>query len=53
MSDCSSLGDIIAFCPPPIIPEAQIDELLDGFGKASDDGRDLALREGWLAHAAE
>jgi len=30
-------GDIVAFCPPLIIAEAEIDEMLRGFGKALDD----------------
>ena len=38
-----NLGDTIAACPPMIITEAQIDELLDGFAKA------LAETEAWVA----
>ena len=30
-------GDIVAFCPPLIISEAEIDELMGCFGKALDD----------------
>ena len=30
-------GDIVAFCPPLIIGEAEIDEMMAGFGKALDD----------------
>ena len=30
-------GDIVAFCPPLIISDAEIDEMLAGFGKALDD----------------
>ena len=30
-------GDIVAFCPPLIISEAEIDEMMAGFGKALDD----------------
>jgi len=40
-------GDIVAFCPPLIIAEREIDELLAGFGKALEDTsamiRDKAL----------
>ena len=32
-----NLGDTIAACPPMIITEAEIDELLDGFRKALDE----------------
>jgi 4-aminobutyrate--pyruvate transaminase len=30
-------GDIVAFSPPLVITEAEIDEMLGGFGKALDD----------------
>ena len=30
-------GDIVAFCPPLIVQEGEIDEMLTGFGKALDD----------------
>jgi len=30
-------GDIVAFCPPLVIRESEIDELLEGFGKALDE----------------
>ena len=30
-------GEIVAFCPPLIVSEAEIDEMLAGFGKALDD----------------
>jgi 4-aminobutyrate--pyruvate transaminase len=30
-------GDIVAFCPPLVIADSEIDELLAGFGKALDD----------------
>jgi len=30
-------GDIVAFCPPLIVQEGEIDEMLAGFGKALDD----------------
>lgn len=48
-----NLGDTVAFCPPLIIDEAQIDELFNGFAKALDDGCARARNEGWLAKAAE
>ena len=40
-------GDIVAFCPPLIISQAEIDEMMAGFGRALDDTwamvRDKAL----------
>jgi 4-aminobutyrate---pyruvate transaminase len=30
-------GDIVAFCPPLIVSEPEIDEMMTGFGKALDD----------------
>jgi 4-aminobutyrate--pyruvate transaminase len=30
-------GDIVAFCPPLIISEGEIDEVMAGFRKALDD----------------
>jgi len=30
-------GDIVAFCPPLIATQAEIDEMLAGFAKALDD----------------
>ena len=30
-------GDIVAFCPPLVISESEIDELLGCFGRALDD----------------
>ena len=30
-------GDIVAFCPPLVIAEHEIDEMLAAFGKALDD----------------
>ena len=30
-------GDIVAFCPPLIVSEGEIDEMLAGFAKALDD----------------
>jgi 4-aminobutyrate--pyruvate transaminase len=41
-----NLGDAIAFCPPLIITEAQIDALLERFGQALDDTADWVAREG-------
>ena len=32
-----ALGDAVAFCPPLVISEAEIDEILDAFGRALDD----------------
>jgi 4-aminobutyrate--pyruvate transaminase len=29
-----AIGDIIAFCPPLIVTEQQIDEIFDRFGRA-------------------
>jgi 4-aminobutyrate--pyruvate transaminase len=39
-------GDIVAFCPPLIISETEIDELLAGFGKALEDTAAMVRREG-------
>ena len=41
-----NLGDAIAFCPPLIITEAQIDALLERFGQALDDTADWVASEG-------
>ena len=30
-------GDNVAFCPPLIISDGEIDEMMAGFGKALDD----------------
>ena len=38
-----ALGDSLAFCPPLIIDEAQVDEIFDAFGRA------LEETEAWLA----
>jgi 4-aminobutyrate--pyruvate transaminase len=45
------LVDALGFCPPMIITEKQIDEMLDRFAKALDDGLAFAKSEG-LAKAA-
>ncbi|TSD85569.1 aminotransferase class III-fold pyridoxal phosphate-dependent enzyme [Mycobacterium sp. KBS0706] len=42
-----NLGDAIAFCPPLIITEDEIDLLFDGFARALDEGLDHARRGGW------
>ena len=39
-------GDIVAFCPPLIITEAEIDEMLAGFGKALDDTWTMVRNKG-------
>ena len=39
-------GDIVVFCPPLIITEAEIDEMLAGFGKALDDTWTLVRNRG-------
>jgi 4-aminobutyrate--pyruvate transaminase len=43
------IGDRIAFCPPLVISEAEIDELFARFARALDRGLDWATREGLLA----
>ena len=40
-----NMGDAMAFCPPLIITEAQIDELLGKFSRALEDTLDWATRE--------
>ncbi len=42
-------GDRIAFCPPLIITEAEIDELFDRFGRALDKAMNWVKAEGLLA----
>jgi len=42
------MGDRIAFCPPLVIGEADIDELFARFGRALDKGLDWVKREGML-----
>ncbi len=44
-----NVGDGIAFCPPLVITEAQIDEIFDKFSKALADTLDYVTREGLLA----
>ncbi len=39
-------GDIVAFCPPLIITEREIDEMLAGFGKALDDTWTMVRNKG-------
>jgi len=39
-------GDNVAFCPPLIITEAEIDEMLAGFGKALDDTWTMVRNKG-------
>ena len=41
-------GDIVAFCPPLIVSEREIDEIFAGFGKALDDTERM-VRESGLA----
>lgn len=38
-------GSCIAFCPPLIITEAQIDEMIEKFGKALQDTQEYVVRE--------
>ena len=39
-------GDIVAFCPPLIIGETEIDEMMAGFGKALDDTAAMVREKG-------
>ena len=43
------IGDSVAFCPPLIITEDEIDELLTAFGKALDDTASWVKSEGLAA----
>jgi 4-aminobutyrate--pyruvate transaminase len=43
------LGDRIAFCPPLVITEAEIDELFDRFDRAMAKGLDWVKAQGLLA----
>jgi 4-aminobutyrate--pyruvate transaminase len=43
------LGDTIAFCPPLIINEAQIGDMLARFGRALDDTHNWVGQQGLLA----
>jgi adenosylmethionine-8-amino-7-oxononanoate aminotransferase len=42
-------GSSIAFCPPLIITQAQIDEMIEKFGKALADTQDFVTREKLVA----
>ena len=42
------LNDRLAFCPPLVIMESEIDELFDRFTRALDRGLDWVKREGLL-----
>lgn len=42
-------GNSLAFCPPLIVTEAQIDEIIEKLGKALDDTLDFVTREGLIA----
>jgi 4-aminobutyrate--pyruvate transaminase len=42
-----AMGDHIGFCPPLIIKNDQIEELLSRFGKALDDTHELVQERGW------
>ncbi len=42
-------GDSVAFCPPLIISEAEVDELFDRFGRAYDRMLDMLRQEGTVA----
>lgn len=44
-----NLGEILAFCPPQIITEAEIEELFDRFSKALDDTYEWVQRENLAA----
>jgi 4-aminobutyrate--pyruvate transaminase len=39
-------GDIVAFCPPLIVTEREIDEMFAGFGKALDDTSNMLREKG-------
>jgi 4-aminobutyrate--pyruvate transaminase len=39
-------GDIVAFCPPLIVSESEIDEMLAGFAKALDDTSKMVREKG-------
>ncbi|UTW01980.1 aminotransferase class III-fold pyridoxal phosphate-dependent enzyme [Amphritea atlantica] len=42
-------GNSLAFCPPLIVTEAQIDEMVEKLAKALDDTLDFVTREGLIA----
>ncbi|MGE0121051.1 MAG: aspartate aminotransferase family protein [Dongiaceae bacterium] len=44
-----ALGDTVAFCPPLIINEAQIADMLSRFGRALEDTQAWLVRQGLLA----
>jgi len=44
----ATIGDRIAFCPPLVITESEIDELFERFERALDRGLDWVKREGLL-----
>jgi 4-aminobutyrate--pyruvate transaminase len=39
-------GDIVAFCPPLIVSESEIDEMFAGFAKALDDTSAMVREKG-------
>ena len=43
-----NVRDAIAVCPPLIITEDEIEELLQGLHRALDDGLDHARKQGWV-----
>jgi 4-aminobutyrate---pyruvate transaminase len=45
------MGDRLAFCPPLIISESEIDEMFDRFERGLNRGYDWAKREGLIAKA--
>ncbi|MBQ0757981.1 MAG: aminotransferase class III-fold pyridoxal phosphate-dependent enzyme [Amphritea sp.] len=45
----SVAGNSLAFCPPLIVTEAQIDEMIEKLGKALDETLDFVTREGLIA----
>ncbi|BBB26681.1 aminotransferase [Amphritea japonica] len=42
-------GNSLAFCPPLIVTEAQVDEMIEKLGKALDETLDFVTREGLIA----
>lgn len=42
---CRAIGDVIAFCPPLIITESQIDELFDKFKRSMNEALDWVTKE--------
>ena len=42
---CRAIGDVIAFCPPLIITEEQIDELFEKFRRSMDETLDWYMKE--------